>query len=1250
MAENRNPTMDAFGGEETSKLNSPDQDENGPLPMALFPIVAVGASAGGLEAFTKLLQRLPIDTGMAFVFIQHLAPQHTSMLASLLSRTTAMPVMEVQHGTAVQPNNVYIIPPNTLMSIARGVLELEPRPEERGAPRPIDHFFRFLAAERKTAAIGVVLSGADSDGALGLQTIREEGGIAIVQSEGSAKHPDMPRAALAAGAVDLILSPEEIAGELERIARHPSLTEGGLTSPPQNTVDEFQLKRIFALLHTAAKIDFRGYKPGTIQRRISRRMMLQRHADLEAYVSRLESDRLEVLALCEDILINVTSFFRDPEVFQALESELLPRLLQERSTDSPVRVWVPGCSTGEEVYSIAMSLIESAAKLRIPIPIQIFGTDISERAVLTARAAVYSENQVARLLPERQARFFSRVEHGYQIAKSVREMCVFARHNLIADPPFSRLDLISCRNVLIYLGPAFQQQVIATCHYALRPEGYLVLGKSESLRSFPEFFSPVDNQHRFYAKKAPQAHASLELVSRGFAGEQPGAVTSLSSIGRDRPSEIEKTAERIVLSEHAPAWVIVNDDLEILHSRGDTSPYLQLAPGRATLALLKMARESIRVELRKLLAEARGEHKPVLSTLLGLREGREIRTVRIEVRRIADTIGLGSCFLILFLACGDDRAAGQPAGSARTRPRGAAKARSAEAERLQQELILTSQRLQTIIDERDAANQDLISANEEILSSNEELQSINEELETSKEELQSSNEEINTVNEELQNRNRELSRIGDDLVNLLSSTTIPILMLDQDLCIRRMTSAAERLFNVRPVDIGRPIGDIRMRLSIDNLEPLVRRVMETLNAQEQELQDRDGRWHLLRVRPYRTADNRIEGAVLALIDIDQVRRAQSAAEEARQFAESVVQSIQMPLLLLRRDLRVRVANRAFYEAYRLQPAQVESRLIHEMGENQWNLPGLQGALEQLSADQKPVQALEAEQEFADLGKRILLINACLVHPDGEKQILVSLEDITAEKRVEQILIEEQERLRRNVQIGQTALRESEDALVQNRNELRALAASLLNSQGEERRRVSRELHDDLSQQLAKLQFDVETLEQQLSPDLTVAKTRLMTMRDDVGRLANDVRRIAYELHPSILDHLGISVALRSLSREFSEREGIPVKFTHSKVPARIPADVASALYRIAQEALRNIAKHAGKTSARIALARGANRLSLSIRDNGIGFDPHSLQGKGGLGLISMQERARLVNGEFCLEAFPGRGVAITVRVPVDEGT
>jgi two-component system, chemotaxis family, CheB/CheR fusion protein len=560
---------------------------------------------------------------------------------------------------------------------------------------------------------------------------------------------------------------------------------------------------------------------------------------------------------------------------------------------------------------------------------------------------------------------------------------------------------------------------------------------------------------------------------------------------------------------------------------------------------------------------------------------------------------------------------------------------------------LTSQRMQSLIDERDSANQELTSANEEIQSSNEELQSINEELETSKEELQSSNEELNTLNEELQNRNRELGHLSDDLTNLLSSTTIPIFMLDRELRIRRVTAASEQLFNIRSGDIGRPIGDIRMRLNIDDLGLLVRRVMETLNAEELELQDLDGCWHLLRIRPYRTADDRIEGSVLTLIDINQIRQTQIKADAARDFAESVIEAVQTPLLVLHSDLRIRMANRAFCESYSLRPAGIGRRFFYEISGSRWNLPQLRTALERLVESREPVEGFEIEQEFPGSGKRSLLIHARCVQPDGENQILVAVEDITSHKRVEHLLINEQKQLKRSLESGTTALHESEAALLQSRNELRALAAKLLKTQAEERRRISRELHDDLSQKLAKLQFDAERLEQQIPPDLKEIKKRLLIHRDEVEMLSNDVRRIAYELHPSALDHLGLTVALRSYIREFTEREKIPVRFTPRKVPDKFSVEVASAFFRIAQESLHNIAKHAGKTSVSISLTGGPNRLSLCIRDNGIGFDALTVQNKGRLGLMGMQERARLVSGTFAIDTLPGRGTTISVQAPLN---
>ena len=1228
-----------------------------------FQVVALGASAGGLEAFRLILQSLPSNTGMAFVLIQHLSPQHASQLPSLLAQATSMTVSEVEHGVTVKPNQVFVIPPNKVMNISRGVLELTPRENGTRVPMPIDHFFRSLARDQRGGAIGVVLSGSDSDGALGLQSIREEGGISITQSEESAKFSAMPHHAALAGPVDLILPPEQIASELGRIAGNRSLfspAEAGSPKKPGlvNSPDEHHLNAILALLQKQAGIDFRDYKRATVDRRIQRRMLLHRHANLAAYAAHLETNTAEAMALYEDVLINVTGFFRDPDTFLALQNQVLPELLASRSPGAPLRVWVPGCSTGQEVYSIAVCLVEAVSNLPSPIPIQLFGTDLSDQVLAKARAGIYQENQLAEIPEERRRKFFTPVQNGFQVVKSIRELCVFARQNVCVDPPFSRLDLVSCRNLLIYLASEPQRHVVATLHHALKPGGYLMLGRSETLRGFPELFSSVDKHHKFF-KRTTGGHASSEMVGRGFARERSSAVPATAGLSgpQSQSGDFQRLAERIVLREYGPPWVMVNGNFEILHSRGDTSVYLQLPTGPPSFNLLKMAREGLRGELQKLLTEAAtGNFIARSSTVREISDG-EIRSIVLGVRRLPDQAAKTVCFLVTFSPAPErtelagiavDRATGdshQQAGLSATQS--APPAQSPETELLRDELALTSQRLQSIIDERDAANHELTSANEEIQSSNEELRSINEELETAKEELQSSNEELSTLNEELQNRNQELSRLSDDLSNLMSSTTIPILLLDNDLRIRRMTPTAESLLGIRPGDLGRPIGDFRLRLSVEDIESPAREVLATLQPIQLEMQDRENHWRELRLRPYRTADSRIAGVVLTLIDIHQLRQANQQAARAREFAESVIEAVKTPLLVLRSDLRIRLANRAFYSDYDFQPADVENQSLLELGRHQWDLPGLRSALSEALQNPGTASELEFETEFAGLGKKTVCIYMRRVQPEGEALILVALEDLTAQKNAASILVSRQEQLKSRVEEGTVALRETESALLRSRGELRGLAANLLNAQEEERRRISRELHDDLSQKVAKLQFDIETLEQNAPfSDVDRARQMFRHLRDQAGSLADDLRRVARGLHPSSLDHLGLPVALRSYAEEFSRSTAIPVRFTTSGVPRDISLDVASCLYRIVQEALRNVGKHAPAAKVEISVSASPQALDLSIRDDGDGFDSQLARESGGLGLISMHERVRLVQGQFSLDTKPGQGVHISVRVPL----
>lgn len=1235
----------------TPEVISSDKDGS---PALGFSVVALGASAGGLEAFRRVLRHVPGDTGMAFLLVQHLAPHHSSQLASLLSQATSMPVQDVEHGTLIQPNRVYVIPPNTLMSISGGILELTPRLASVGVPMPIDHLFRSLAEDQKGGAIGVVLSGTDSDGALGLQAIREQGGIAIAQTEDSAAFPGMPHRAAEAGPVDLILTPEEIARELGRIGHagpRPILTGQSEADPDSEELSQEQsINSILVLLGKATGIDFRGYKRPTLRRRIERRMLLLRQVDLKEYADYLKSNQSELMALSEDALINVTGFFRNPESFQAFDKRVVPELLKDRSPDVPIRVWVPGCSTGEEVYSLAMCLSEASLKLPSPVAMQFFGTDLSERMLSLARAGVYKENQLADVSAERRGKFFVPVQGGFQIVKSIRELCVFARQNVCFDPPFSRLDLISCRNLLIYLGPTLQRNVITTFHYALRPGGYLMLGSSESLRGFPELFSVLDKPHKVF-KRSTLNTPSLAMIGRGFAKERGSSAPASNAAphrGSSKP-HFDRAAERIILREYGPPWVVVNEKFEIVHSWGNTSSFLQLPTGEPSFQLLQMAREDLRGELRKLLREVRDRNLLSKSSVIRDWAGNEARSVVLTVWRVPNENSDQPYFLVVF-ASPTERPSLQESKPELDTHRVSPDSQGPEADLLREELTVTSQRLQGIIDERDAANQELTSANEEIQSSNEELQSINEELETAKEELQSSNEELSTLNEELQNRNKELGHINDDLSNLMSSTTIPILLLDNELRIRRMTAVSESLLGLQQSDLGRPLGDLRLRLSVEDVESLAGSVLQTLTSRELELQDREGKWRELRLRPYRTADNRIEGVVVVLVDIDQLRKAKVEAIAAREFAESVIQSVHSPLLVLHGDLRVRLANQAFYTEYGLNPAEVENQLFLNISRNEWDLPGFRAALAEALTDSATLHELEFETHFAGREKKSVCIYVRPVQPDGERLILVVIEDITAQKNASRILIARQEELKTSVEAGTVALRESESALLRSREQLRDLAAGLLNAQEEERRRISRELHDDLSQKVAKLQFDIEILEQKLPvADVKHAKQALLSVRDQTGMLADDLRRVAHGLHPSSLDHLGLVVALRSYIDEFSRSTAISIEFSSIDIPRAIPIEISTSLYRIVQEALRNVAKHAPQASVDITVSGSRRELRLSILDSGEGFDPAAARMSGGLGLISMQERVRLVQGQFSLETQPGQGVHISISVPLPAG-
>ena len=967
------------------------QNEAGkPVASPSLPIVGIGASAGGLEAFTKLLRTLPAYTGMGFVLVQHLAPSRESMLAEILSRATTMPVMEVRDEPRVEPNSVYVLPPDREMIIAGGSLQLRPRIKDRALSRPIDEFFRSLASDQRQKAIGVILSGTGSDGTLGLEEIKAEGGITFAQDE-SAQHDGMPHSAIGSGCVDFVLSPEAIADEIARIARHPYIAPDYADAPAADETQQ-SFGQILKLVRDSSGVDFSSYKESTIGRRINRRMVLKKVDGAADYVRLLRKTPAEIDALYQDILISVTSFFRNPELFEALRNEVLPELFAGRARHDPVRVWAVGCSTGEELYSLAIIFAEFAQSTGNHVPVQFFGTDLNGSGIDKARAGIYAKSIEQDVSEERLARFFSEAGGQYRISKPIRDLCVFAKHNLLSDPPFSRMDLVTCRNLLIYLDPETQAKVMRALHFALKPHGVLALGNSETAGSQRNLFEVRDARHHIYVRK-PGASA----LPVGPSHTSPDAG---SAQGRLREAAagtgMHKEAERLLLARFAPPGVLIDATMDIVQIRGDISPYLAPAPGKASLNLMKMAREGLQTALRAAVQKARKEDVPVRREGLRVQSNGTSREVAVEVFPVRGNAETGGGFLILFEESGQTGARPR-IRKGKARPQDAAEQ---EIARLNEELSNTREYLQSLVEQGEAANEELQSANEEAQSANEELQSVNEELETSKEEIQASNEELATLNDELQNRNALLDQLNNDLSNVIESVRLPMIMVGADLRIRSFTPAAVKVLNLIPADIGRLLGEVKLNLSVPDLGALLSEVIESAAPAPLELEVKDSRglWYSLRVEPYRTADKRIEGAIVLLVDIDEIKRAKA-------YAESIVATIREPFLVLDSELRVEMASRSFHQTFGLTPEEIVRRPLFEIGDGQWRHSQLQELLEKVLPEDRSFDNFEIEQTFDRIGRKIMMLNARRLaqEPGGPgSMILLAIEDVTERSQLQRL--------------------------------------------------------------------------------------------------------------------------------------------------------------------------------------------------------------------------------------------------------
>ena len=978
------------------------------ISPADFPIVGVGASAGGLAAFEAFFAGMPAGEylNMAFVLIQHLAPDHTSILVELVQRYTSMKVYQVEDGMVVKPNSVYIIPPNKDMTFFDGELLLQEPIAARGLRMPIDFFFRSLANDQHERAICVILSGTGSDGTLGMRSIKAEGGLVIIQSPESAGFDGMPNNAISTGIVDYVLSPMEmipaIIKYVSQISIYPSSNRSGI-SKSENT-----LKKIFVLLRNQFGHDFSQYKLNTIMRRVERRMALHQIGTIEAYLKYLQGKNKEADALFGDMLIGVTGFFRDPHVFTALEEEVIPKLLKKIPTQHNIRVWSVGCSTGEEAYSLAILLSEANKACNHNYKIQIFASDIDKRAIAIARAGLYSFSIAADLTPERLDQYFA-VENGlgYRVKKSIRDMILFSEQDVIRDPPFSKLDLISCRNLLIYFGPQLQKKLIPLFHYALNQDGFLILGTSETIGDFSNLFSALDRKSKVY-----QAKANLLGRDRISFGDFYPIRTSLEKSVSVYDKQVavknigvKELAEKAILQYVAKTAVLVNSKGDILYFHGRTGEYLEPFPGKADVNnIIKMAREGLRRELTISLHKAMINNVSTQYPNIRVKTNGSYSLVNLSIYPVMEDLYANEpmaedpepksrLFLVVF-----EHSYLEPEKFVVSQVPQNDQDLKTRIMNLEKDLTAKEAYIQSTNQAIATANEELQSSNEEMQSINEELQSTNEELETSKEELQSINEELTTVNTELQIKNSELIKNNNDMKNLLSGTGIGTVFVDFGLNILRFTPSITKVINLINGDIGRPISHISSNLvGYTELVSDTQEVIDTLIPKEIEVEAVNGQYFNMNIRPYRTLENVIEGAVITFADVTQRKKIEKAFIESNaQMAEAIVSTVRQPLIVLDDKLRVAYANRSFYSAFLLDPTATIGKPLYELDDYQWESPELRRILEDVLQKNSVFNDYEITQEDHCGGKRAMRISGRRLF-GGFNQlelILLAIEDIT----------------------------------------------------------------------------------------------------------------------------------------------------------------------------------------------------------------------------------------------------------------
>jgi two-component system, chemotaxis family, CheB/CheR fusion protein len=1308
-----------------------------PAPSAsAFPIVAIGASAGGVEAFKRFFERMPPDSGMAFVLIPHLDPTQKSLMVELLGKQTRMPVVEAEQGMLIRPNHVYVIPPNRYLAIKRRRLVLSKLPEAPAGQTAIDFALRSLAEDQHENAIGIVLSGTGSHGTAGLKEIKLAGGLVLVQDPTTAQHEQMPRSALEAGIpVDFVLAPERMPEALVSYIQHARGSAATAQTTDSSALDGLGV--ILALLREQTKSDFRFYRKNMIFRRIQRRMALLEIPALAGYIDRLRQDSDEVAALRRDLLISVTAFFREPEAFNVLAKEVLPDLVRHASADAPLRVWIPACATGEEAYSIAILLVEQFRAVRKAVHLQIFASDVDQESLSIARRGIYPDSVAHAVSSERLQRFFTRTEpHQYQIAKQLREVINFAHQNLVSDPPFSRCDLVSCRNALIYLEPDVQAKVIELLHFALKPGGYLMLGPAESIGSATDLFEPVSKKWRVYrsAKSARRRLVSLPTV-------RTAGVTFAETLEPPRRTGVGDTElmQRLLLAEFAPAAILVNRKYQILAVQGPVVNYLRLPPGALTHDLLAMARESLRGAIRAACEKALRKGAMVRNVSARVRRNGHYVTCRISARPIIRREAKEELLLIVF----EDALAPAPRGRQRHGTRGVRATHE-----LEEELRATQEDLQRTITELENSNADLQGSNEEVMSANEELQSTNEELESSREELKSMNEELTTVNNQLEEKVHELDAANSDLNNLTAATDIAIVFLDVELRIRRFTPPAGRLLNLMPEDLGRPLQHLAPLLSDDSLLADARRVMKTRTPIEKEIRSSDDRWYLRRILPYATDD--VAGTVVTFIDITQ--RLQAEAQAHRLAA--VLRDSSDAIAVMDLDGRITAWNHGAEVLYGYSETQALKMTLTELAtveSRDQNLDVIKRA-----ALGEAVAAFETQRRASDGRVLDVWATVTLVRDASGKPSLLAMteRDITARKRAEEeirglnaqleqrvakrtrelqaseyqmtcileasseaivtidssgkivtfnraaarafgydaeevvgrnvrLLMPPSERERHEAYLGRY-LKTHEPHIIGRTRALsasrkdgslfpieltvsevdglklfvgcirdvtasRALQEEILNIAMLEQRRIGVELHDGTQQELTGLGLLAQNLKEKLSQQGVKADAELADrIASGIAHANLHVRDLAHGLIPIPIDADSLPAALAELAQSTEESYALKCRL-ECPAPVKVAdADTATHLYRIAQEAVGNVVKHAKADAVWIRLAHANEELKLEVADNGVGIDLKEGP-RDGVGLRLMEYRCSVIGGRFSIQKGEGGGTVVMCAIPSKPG-